>query len=75
MWKDAELEKKERLLDKELDLLAAEVSKMKIDHRADVDALRIEIEAIKLFLFEFHPEFSDQFPLLKERARQEISPE
>lgn len=69
------MQKKDRLLDEELDLLANEVADLKLTHRADIDTLRLEIEALKLLLAELYPDFEERFRALREKVRLEVSPE
>jgi hypothetical protein len=74
MWKAAKIETQDKLSDQELDSIAGLVLDLELNHRIDLDSIRLEIATIKLFLSEFHPEFDARYPLLKERVRSEISP-
>ncbi|MCI0488478.1 MAG: hypothetical protein L0229_17965 [Blastocatellia bacterium] len=73
--RDHESEKREKLLDDELELLAGEVMELKRAHRADLDELKLEFETLKLFMARVHPGFDEQYKALKEQVRLEISPE
>jgi len=73
--KEPEMEKKEKLLEEGLELLTNEVMNLKLDHRADIDGLKLEIETLKLFLAQIYPDFHERFQTLREKARLEISPE
>ena len=73
--RDHESEKREKLLDEELELLAGEVADLKLNHRADHDDLKLEFETLKPFLARAHPGFDEQYKALKEQVRLEISPE
>jgi hypothetical protein len=75
MWKASEIEKPGKLLNQELESLATLVSNLELSHRADIDDLKLEIQTLKLFLAECHPEFDTRYALLKERVRLEVSPE
>jgi hypothetical protein len=75
MIKDRELEEKEKLINEELDTLAQALADAKLNHRADIDNLRLDLKAIELFLRELHPEFDEKFRALRERVRLEVSPE
>jgi hypothetical protein len=75
MQRELELERKERLLEQELGTLGTEVAELKRTHRADLDLMRLELEALKLFLAEIHPEFDEHFQVLREQVRAEINPE
>jgi hypothetical protein len=69
------MQKKDRLLDEELDLLANEVADLKLTHRADIDTLKLEIEALKLLLGRLYPNFQEEFRALREKVRLEVNPE
>jgi hypothetical protein len=75
MSKEQELEKKGKLHDEELEVLADEVINIKRDYRTEIDNLRLEIETLKLFLSQAYPDFQKRFNTLKEKARLEICPE
>ncbi|MCI0391061.1 MAG: hypothetical protein MOB07_20130 [Acidobacteria bacterium] len=75
MQRELELERKEKLLEQELGTLGAEVADVRRTHRADLDLMRLEMEALKLFLAEIYPDFDKRFQAFRERARMEISPE
>ena len=42
---------------------------------ADVNALKIEIEALKSYIERHHPDFAESYPKLKKEAIQAIDPE
>lgn len=76
MAQDIETQEKIQLLEKELDSLTDEVLSLRRAHRADLDSLHLQIEAVKLFLAQHHPEgFEERFAELQEKANREISPE
>jgi hypothetical protein len=75
MQRELDLERKERLLEKELDELTSEVLELKRTHRADLDTLKLEMEALKQSLAQLHPDFNERFQALKEKIQVEISPE
>lgn len=75
MQRELDLERKERLFEKELDALTDEVLELKRVHRADLDTLKLEIETLKLLLAQLHPDFNERFQTLKEKLQVELSPE
>jgi hypothetical protein len=68
-------DEKLELLDKELDTLTEEVLELRRGHRADLGGMRLEIEAIKLYVAERHPDFERRFSELRRQADREIAPE
>lgn len=62
-------------LTNELERLTREVVTQRREHRADRDRLTLEIEAIKRFLIEAHPELEGRFEEIHEVVRLEFSPE
>jgi hypothetical protein len=60
---------------KEIASLTDEVLELRRLHRADLDRLLLELEAVKLFVAESHPGFWERFAELRERALHEIPPE
>jgi hypothetical protein len=68
-------DEKLELLDKELDTLTEEVLELRRGHRADLGGMRLEIEAIKLYEAERHPDFERRFSELRRQADREIAPE
>ena len=62
-------------LNNQLERLTDEAVRLRREHRADRDRLTLELEAIKEFLLEAHPEMRDRFLEIREDVRLEISPE
>ncbi|MGH9880599.1 MAG: hypothetical protein ACRD6N_04120 [Pyrinomonadaceae bacterium] len=75
MVKERELEQQGRLVEEELELLAQEIAELKLNHRAEIDNLKLELKALQFFLSQVHPEFDEQFKSLREKVRLEINPE
>jgi hypothetical protein len=68
-------QKKEKLLDEELDLLTNEVMNLKLNNRTEIDALKLEIETLKRFLSHRYADFGERFQAIKEQVILEVSPE
>lgn len=62
-------------LNNQLERLTDEVVRQRRENRADRDRLTLELEAIKEFLLEAHPELRSRFLEIREDVRLEISPE
>ena len=60
---------------REIGTLTDEVLELRRLHRADLDRLVLELEAVKLFIAESHPGFGARFAELRARALREIPPE
>ncbi len=73
--REAELESRLDLLNQEMASLAGEVVRLRRDHRAELDALRLEIETLKRFLADAHTAFPERYRSLEEQVRLEVSPE
>jgi hypothetical protein len=65
----------EKLLGEELDLLANEVTNLKLNARTGIDNLKIEIDTMKRFLAGRYPHFAAQFQAFRESVILEVSPE
>lgn len=72
---DLEIEQQFHLLQKEIENTASLAHDAKLNLLSTIDALRIEVEVLKLFITHYHPDFIRLYPKLKERAMQEINPE
>lgn len=73
--KTEELTERATLLERELEVLGDDVESLRRAHRADLDSLRLEIEALKLLLARTTDGFEDRFQEVYDLARREISPE
>jgi hypothetical protein len=72
---EKETAKKLALLDHELGALADEVDQTKLNLRSDLDTLRLEIEALKAYLKDLHPEFGQRFVKIKANTVLDTNPE
>ncbi|OIP62737.1 MAG: hypothetical protein CO150_08300 [Nitrospirae bacterium CG_4_9_14_3_um_filter_53_35] len=73
--KEKELETRISLLERELSVLVEELDKLKLDHRGELDTLRIEIETLKSFLEKRHSDFAGIFDRIKSETLAEKNPE
>lgn len=72
---DLELQQRFHLLQKELEATAALAQETKLDSVSAIDSLKIEIEALKIFMKHHHADFARLYPKLREEAVREINPE
>lgn len=63
------------LIKEEIGLLANEMRALKLDERANLDRLQLELATLKRVLRELHPEFDTLYGRLAEQVRHEVSPE
>jgi hypothetical protein len=75
MQRELELERKEKLVEREMESLTNEVFELKRTHRAEIDELKLEIEVLKLLLAQSQTDFNERFKAIKEKVRLELSPE
>ncbi len=59
----------------QLERLTDEVVTLRREQRADRDRLILELETIKEFLLEAHPDMRGRFREVREGVRMEVSPE
>lgn len=72
---DADIEQRFHLMQKELEATVAVMMESKLDLKAAIDSLRIEIEVLKTYMSTYHPGFTESYPRFKEEAIQAIDPE
>jgi hypothetical protein len=72
---DADIEQRFHLMQKEIEATASIMREVKIDLTAAIDALRIELEVLKMYMERYHPGFSETYPKLREEAIPAVDPE
>lgn len=72
---EAELVERFRLLQQEINLAGEAVDRLRRDHRADLDALRLELEVLRRCLFLMHPELQEHEAKVRSDVIQETDPE
>lgn len=72
-----ELDIKQRLnlLQKEVEAAVSLTEDTKLDLRAAIDSIKIEVEILKRFIERHHPDFSTHYPQLREAIIREVDPE
>jgi hypothetical protein len=64
-----------RLLQQEIALAGESVETLRRDHRAEIDALRIEVEVLRRCLQQVHPELQDRLAAVRADVVQHTDPE
>jgi hypothetical protein len=72
---EAELLERFRLLQQEINLAGEAVDTLRRDHRAEIDALRLEIEVMRRCLFLMHPELQEHEAKVRSDVIQGTDPE
>jgi hypothetical protein len=72
---DADIERRFHLMQKEIEAAVALIGEFKLDLKAAIDSLRIELEVLKSYMERYHPGFAESYPKFKEEAIQSIDPE
>jgi hypothetical protein len=70
-----ELEEQLRLLQQELIQVGEIADELKRDQRAEIDALRLEIEVLRQCLMRVHPDMAAQYEELRAEVLRQIDPE
>lgn len=72
---NVELEEQLRLLQQELIQVGEIAEDLKRDHRAEIDALRLEVEALRQCLMRMHPDMAAQYEELRAEVFRQVDPE
>ena len=73
--KEAGIVEQGRLLQQEIVLAGEAVERLKRDQRAEIAALRLEMEVLKRCLFQVHPELAAHFETIRATLIREFDPE
>jgi hypothetical protein len=73
--KEAEIEEKLRLLQQEVTLAGEATDTLKRDHRAEIAALRLEVEVLQRCIFMLHPEVQERLASLRAEVLEKVDPE
>ena len=72
---DADIEQRFHLMQKEIEATVSIMRDNKLDLKAAIDSIRIELEILKTYMERFHSGFAESYPKFKEEAIQAIDPE
>ena len=73
--KEAEIEEQFRMLKQEVALAGDAVDRLKRDHRAEIDALRLEVEVLQRCLLLLHPALKERLATLRAEVLEKVDPE
>jgi hypothetical protein len=73
--KDVEIEEQFRLLHQETALAGEAIENLRRDHRAEIDALRLEMEVLRHCLLLLRPELKERFAVIRDEVMQQTDPE
>ena len=73
--REVELEERFRLLQEEVTLAGEAIEALRRDQRAEIDALRIEIEVLRRCLLLLYPELADRFAAIRAEVVRATDPE
>jgi hypothetical protein len=72
---DIDIEQRLHLLQKEVEATASLAEDTKLNLLSAIDSLKLEIEILKRFMEQHHPDFARRYPELKEAVMREVDPE
>jgi hypothetical protein len=72
---DIEIKQQFHLLQQQAEAMASLAEDTKLNLLAAIDSLSIELEIVKRFMDQQHPEFGRRYPALKETVTREVDPE
>lgn len=72
---DIDIKQQLHLLQKEVEATVSLAEDTKLNLLSAIDSLRIEIEILKRFIEQYHPDFARRYPELKEAVIREVDPE
>jgi hypothetical protein len=73
--KEIEIDKKLRLLEKEILCAGDETAKIKLDLQAAIDALTIDVETLKVLVQQALPVSKEEYRKVRESVIRKINPE
>jgi predicted nucleic acid-binding Zn-ribbon protein len=73
--REREVEKQFKALQQEIALAGEEVEALRREHRAGMDALRLEVEALRQCLVRLRPDFEECFATVRDTVMHETDPE
>ena len=70
-----QVEEKLHLLQQEIALTGEAVETLRRDHRAEIDALRLEVEVLQRCLRRLYPDAENQIDRIRAEVVQDVNPE
>ena len=72
---DAVIDERFRSLEREIGLAGEAIDALSRDHRAEIDALRLEVEVLRRCLLRLQPELAEQYDTMRAELIQHVDPE
>lgn len=72
---EAGIEERFRLLEREIVLAGEAIDALSRDHRAAIDALRLEMEVLRRCLIHLQPDLAEQYDEVRAELIQQVDPE
>ena len=72
--KEIAVQERIQLIEKEMDLLGESIDRIKMDLHEQALMLRIELDVLKTFLTQVHPEFKTQYSKIKKMVTEKVDP-
>jgi hypothetical protein len=72
---DIDIKQQFHLLQQQVEAMVSLAEDTKLNLLAAIDSLRIELEIVKRFMAQHHPDFARRYPELKETVTREVDPE
>ena len=73
--KEIAIQERIRLMEKEIALLGESIDRIGMDLKEQVAIFRIELDTLKTFLTQVHPEFKTQYPRIKKMVTEKVDPD
>ena len=72
--KEIAVQERIQLIEKEMDLLGESIDRIKMDLHEQALMFRIELDVLKTFLTQVHPEFKKQYSKIKKMVTEKVDP-
>lgn len=72
---ESQVEERFHLLEQEITLTGDAVEALKRDHRAEIDALRLEVEVLRRCLRHLHPDDLSEIDRIRADVVEQVNPE
>jgi hypothetical protein len=73
--REGEIEQQFKAVAKQLAVTGERLEALRQRHRAHIDDLRLELEALRRCLFRSHPELAEHYEAIRHEVIQQVDPE
>lgn len=73
--RDREIEQQFKAIEQRMAVTGERIEALRQRHRAHIDDLRLELEALHRCLFHMHPELVEHYEAIRREVIQEVNPE